>query len=61
MAEEPPASAEEPPASADELRQELEDLRELQTQLLADPNVDTDADLKVCYARPSRCCALVST
>ena len=33
--------------SAEELRQELEDLRELQTQLLADPKIETDEDLKV--------------
>ncbi len=34
-------------ASTDELRQELEDLRELQSQLLADPKIETDEDLKV--------------
>jgi hypothetical protein len=33
--------------SADEMRQELEELRELQSQLLADPKIETDEDLKV--------------
>ena len=41
--------------TAEELRQELAELQKLQTELLADPNIDTDDELKV--RAPARACA----
>jgi Ca2+-binding EF-hand superfamily protein/ankyrin repeat protein len=41
--------------TAEELRQELAELQKLQTELLADPNLDTDDELKV--RAPARACA----